>query len=900
MFNLEEAIDRWKKSLRGRRAIQDGDSAELEAHLRDKIEDLVGRGMSEEAAFKAAEDEFVGADRLDADFYRVHTIRMIGRPPWQAPRFVPALFWNFLKVSVRRIKRQLGYSLLNILSLAVGLACFILFFMSWTYERSYDRSVKDASRIYRLDLMMKGGNTYANRIRMPWVPLLTDNIPEVEDAGRMSPTGPGTIRYGEKTLFFQKNTYFGDSAIFSLLSLPFAGGDARHPLDTPDSVVLSESMARSLFGEADPVGKIVRIIYSQFLAESRKADLTVRAVLRDQPEATTNRFDVVIPLGLQGRFWGFDPGRYGGAALTRWEDASDTYIKIRAGVSLPELEAKITSLAVSHMPAELSRFLTQVESAALVPLTGLHLNDKNLGIYLRLFAVIALAVIIMAGINFVNLSTALAVTRIREVGVRKIAGAGRAVLVRQFLCESLVMSASAMVLALLAIGALLPSFEAAMGRTLRIGELWSSVFLIELAGIAAAVGTLAGLYPAFYLSGMRPVQLFGLNRTVKTSRSALRKGLVFAQFAILGILMTGTLTVVRQIRLIDRAHLSFDREKTLLINIDTRVEAFDKPGLKTFKEKLLANPAVSGMTFLKMPPPFSYDPIQVRPEGWAGAEPMAWIYQLADSDFLKVFSIPVVAGRNFAPDSSWDMKEAALINETAAKALGPGSPLGKRLSTMRYGRPKDLTVIGVIGDYHDRTLHKRIEPLVVANDIWSREGASWIAVKIGGPGLKAAASSVESSWRSLFPDSVFDCVFLDDWMRRYYASEERMSRLGRVFSVLAVFVACAGLFGLVSQSTKQRRKEMGVRKVLGASLGHINWMFAKEFARPVLLSNLVAWPVAYYWGQRWLQGFAYRTGLTWWIFLLTSVLAVAASLATVGVQVFRASAENPVETLRCE
>jgi putative ABC transport system permease protein len=900
MFDLERTIKEWKKSLRRSPAIQDGDIVELEGYLRDKIEDLRGQGMSEEEAFKKAESEFARSEKLDGDYYRAGTRKWSGRPPWQAPRFMPNLLWSFLKVSLRRIRRHWGSSLINTLSLAIGLACFVMFFMSWTYERSFDRSVKDASRIYRLDLEMAGGNTYANRVCMPWVPLLADNIPEIEDVARFNETGPGTIRSGEKNLTFPGNAYFADSAIFRLLDLPFVRGDSRVSLDGFDSIVLSESTARSLFGDADPLGQTVQVIFSQYFQESRKIDLQVRGVLKNQPAASSFRFDVVVPLHLQGRFWGFEPGRYGGAALTRWEDESDAFVKIRKDVLPADLERKITALTRSHMPSELARFSNQVKTVILSPLTRLHLADKNLAAYLRLFAVIVLAVLLLAVINFINLSTAQSVTRIREVGVRKIAGADRLVLIRQFLGESILLALSAMVIALLAIGVLHPLFESSVRRNVEIAELWNAKFVLELLGLTILVGILAGAYPAFRLSGVPPIRLFGLGRTSRTSRSPLRKCLIFAQFSLLGLLMIATWTVGRQMRLINRTEQRYDRDRTVLIKIDARVGTFNKPGLITYKNILHSNPVVAGVSFMMMPPPYSYQPIQVRSEGGAGSEPMTWSYQLADADFLEIFSIPIVAGRNFYPESSADMKDAVLINETAAKALGPASPLGRRLSTIRYGRPRNFMVVGVFKDFNDRNLHQRIEPLIMANDVWSREGARWIAVKIGGSDLKSAVSSIERAWMSLFPDSVFEYRFLDDWMRGFHLAEDRMGRLGRLFSGIAVVLACLGLFGLVVQGTKQRRKEMGIRKVLGASLGRINWEFLKEFAKPVLFSNLIAWPAAYFWGRKWLQGFAYRVDLPWSIFFLTSVFAIWVALATVGLQVFRASAENPADTLRCE
>jgi putative ABC transport system permease protein len=892
MFDLERAIKEWKKSLRRSPAIQDGDIVELEGYLRDKIEDLRGQGLSEEEAFKKAESEFARSEKLDGDYYRAGTRKWSGRPPWQAPRFMPELLWNFLKVPMRRLRRQWGSSFINVLSLAIGLACFVMFFMSWTYERSFDKSIPKASRIYRLDQKTAGGESREyNGMYNFLAPVLEKRVPEVEDTTRFAVVGQGLIRHGRKILKQHVNFFYAESSLFRVFSPPVAKGDPRTMLESPDSIVLSESSAKSLFGDDDPMGKTVEVIIFSNDDKNRSMDFQVRGILKDQPSALTERFEVIIPFMVKNRF---DPN-----TQPIWEYRATTYVLVKDRVPMKDLERKIRTLALSAAgPLSVKSNLSSLNNLILTPLTAIHLADKDLGRYLAIFAVIALAVLFLAGINFVNLSTALAVKRIREIGVRKIVGAGRAMLVRQFIGESVLMAFLALGLALLAIGLALPMFETAVGRTIKIAELWSAGFIVKLLGITAAAGILAGLYPAFHLSRIKPVQLLALSRTSRTSRSLLRKSLVFVQFALLGILMIGTLTIVRQMDFIAQTDRGLGLNNILLLNMyDQSIYTNREARLNAFKAALHSYPAVVGVSNPWGVPPRIDLECDVLPEGARTTTPLAWKWMEADANFLSLFSIPLVAGNNFSADSRSVAGGSVLINESAADLLGPGSPLGRRLSVKLYGRPVDLMVIGIVKDFHGRTLHHRIEPLLI---LYNQACRGVLSVKIGGTDRKTAVASVEKAWKSVFPDTPLDATFIDDFVKESYASEESIGRLGRIFSGMSVILACLGLFGLVAQSTKQRRREMGIRKVLGASFGDINWIFFKEFAKPVFVSNLIAWPVAYLWGRNWLQEFAYRSGLPWTIFLLTSFIAVFAALGTVGFQVLRASVENPAETLRCE
>jgi putative ABC transport system permease protein len=500
MFDLERAIEEWAKSLRKKPALQDGDLVELESYLRDQIEALIGRGLGEEEAFRRAEEKFARAEELDGDYHRARAGTGGG---------YPALLWNFIRVAQRRIRKQMGIAFIKVVGLAVGLACVVLFFMTWSYERSFDSRIGNVGRIFRVDEKAPDGTGAAMKgIYSRFSDLVGGSVPEIEETARIAEVGIALLRHGGKSLQQQFNFKYADSALFRLMSLPFVRGDARTALDDPDSVVLSESTARKLFGRDDPLGKTLQIVFFQFDGPSRTLDFTIRGLLKDQPSASSYRFEALLPFQLKNRL---DSGTLRDWAFT--ENRAITFIRARNGIATGDLENKIKTLALSSAVPSKSEPADRIKNMVLTPLAGLHLADVELGRYLNLLAAISLVVLLLAGINFVNLSTAEASVRTKEVGLRKIVGAGRGHLAVQFLIESVFLALLALGLALLLVEAARPFFQTAVGREIAVAELWGAGFIAGLLAIATATGLLAGAYPAFYLSGLRPFQLLAMSRT---------------------------------------------------------------------------------------------------------------------------------------------------------------------------------------------------------------------------------------------------------------------------------------------------------------------------------------------------------------------------------------------------
>ena len=790
------------------------------------------------------------------------------------------MFRNYLIVAVRNLLRHRVYSAINILGLAVGMACCILILLFVLDEVSYDRFHEKADRIYRVLWDARYGD---NEWTIPKGPIpvaeaLAD-LPEVERTVRMR-RERRTLRHGREYVI-EGDFFYVEEGFFDVFTAPFVEGDPETALRDPDAVVITEETARRYFRDQDPFGQPLELNDGTLLR--------VTGVVRGFPLQSHFHFDFLAPLRTlpiverRQKDWG-SATVYTYVVLREGTKASGVETKLREHVERRGLE-KHFSRAGGY-----SRFLLQ-------PLTDIHLRSHLeleleptgdiLNVYI--FSLVAVFILLLACINFVNLSTARSTNRAREVGVRKVLGSQRAQLVRQFLVESSLYVALAVVLALGLSELGLPFLNGFVGKQLTTGSLSSPFAVLALGGIVTAVAVLAGMYPAFFLSSFWPVQVLRGRVAGRFGGDRLRNGLVVAQFCISIGMLIGTLVVHEQLRYMQHKRLGFDKEHVLVVHgarsLGRQVAAF--------RERLgaLAQVAVASVT--EGLPGHRFDSTRFVPEQPANYEETSLTYVMVDEHYTEALGLRVVRGRNFAPGDFASDSTAFLINQSAASALGWEEPVGKRMRlTGREGR-----VIGVVEDFHYGSLRHRVQPLVLPFLRWGR---SYVAVRLQPGNVADAVSAVRQVWEKFAPHRPFAYSFLEGDYLRLYESEQRMARVFEVFSGLAIFIACLGLFGLASFTAQQRTKEIGIRKVLGATVENIVLLLSRDFARLVLIAFVVASPIAYYILDRWLQDFAYRIDIGWWVFAASGGLALFVALLTVSVQAIRAATANPVDALRYE
>jgi putative ABC transport system permease protein len=878
MFSLEREIKRWKQGLAANPTLEDGYIAELESHVRDKVEDLVRTGMSPKEAFFEVTAAMGQADDIGREFYKAHTIRRSGRPSWQPPRFMPALAWNYFKIALRKIKRQKAYSFINISGLAVGMACCILLLLWVRDELGYDKFHENGGRIFRVVSVDRagGGDSWDTGSPAPLGQALGKDYPEVLKFTRMQTGWAGwNLHLGEK-VFLEAKLAAVDPAFFEVFHFPFVKGDPKTALQERFSVVLTESLAGKFFGDNDPMGRTLQM---------SEVDLRVTGVIQDIPRNSHIQFDYAFPL--------VNMTAWRSSKLESWRYMQcATYLELKGGIYGQEFSKKISGIVKNHDPA------SKVE-LSLQPLSDIHLRSSRINnfaveypnpgniTYVYIFSLTAFCVLLLACINYMNLATARFGTRAKEVGVRKTAGAGRRDLVRQFLGESILMSLTSLVAALLLVLLMIPAFNRLSGKKISPSDLGDPQTVLGLIGITLLVGVLAGIYPAFFLSSFHPAKVLKGIANLGTRRGGkLRKILVVSQFAFTIILLTATLVIYSQLKFIQNKDLGFDKSNIVSFAGYGQYERnFDAT-----KQELLQNPAIVSVSRCFPPGPGFEGTTNVDWEGKDPSREVVFYFDEGDYDFLKTFGLTMAEGRFYSREFPTDAGNF-VINETAAKLIGPASSLGKKFSYQaRAG-----TIIGVMKDYFGGSLHAPIQPKVV-----KLSNGFFISVKFK-PGMTSEVMTfLEQKWKKFVPGRPFRYHFLDEDIDSNYKTERQTGKVFRSFAILAVIIACLGLFGLASYTAEQRTKEIGIRKVLGAKASGIVLLMTKEFIKWVLLANIIAWPAAYFLMSRWLGRFAYRISLGPGLFLFSAGSALLIALATVSYQAIRAALDDPVKSLRYE
>ena len=806
---------------------------------------------------------------------------------------------NYIKMAVRNLRRQSLTSLINLSGLTIGLTCCLLILVYVLHELSYDRYNRNADRIYRVTREFDGpGGSVAMRlgtVAPPFGPLLQNDFSDIEAVTQVYPFGVLPMRYADKR-FNEGAACFADEnlpKVFNLVTVE--GGDASAALKEPYNVLLSEEQARKYFGDAEPLNKVIRY--------NNQVDLKVAGVFRAFPDNAHMHPDMLISWSTLR-----DTVIYGADLLrTNYGDNSVlTYLLLPQGYPADKLEAQFPSFLDRHMqPNPNGSKASTLTALHLQKLTDIHLRshldyevEENGDITkVYIFAAIALFILLIACINYMNLSTARSTLRAREIGIRKTVGAGRGILILQFLAEAVLISWASLILALFLTYLLLPSMGHLAGRTLSMGVLYNWKVAAPLLVLPFVVGVLSGLYPALVLSGFKPVKVLKGIFKAKTSDLSLRKVLVVLQFSISIVLIICTCIVFQQIRFMLNKPLGYDKDYLVTFRYQSEMDkTYD-----AFRAQLLDDSRVKSITrSSRIPTGRLLDAMGtfVRENGTMQPLTVNLKYVAVDHDFIPTFGMQMRAGRNFSRAYPTDTA-AFVINESAVPALGWKSPEDALGREIKYGN-QEGRIIGVMKDVYFESLHEEVTPLILIYRGSNTGFYGRVTVKVTGSDLPGVLAHIEQTYRRFMPEKAFEYTFLDQNFNQLYNAELRQGGIFTLFAGIAIFIACLGLLGLSAFTISQRVKEIGIRKVLGAGTAGIVRLISVDFLKLVFVAALIAFPVAWYAMHRWLEGFAYHIPVSWWIFLVAGIVALVIAFATISIQTIKAASANPVKNLRSE
>ncbi|MBC7948090.1 MAG: ABC transporter permease [Chitinophagaceae bacterium] len=806
---------------------------------------------------------------------------------------------NYLKVAWRNLVKNKVFSFINIAGLAIGLACFTLIGLYVADELSYDRYHTKASRIYRVDSDILFGGTEQKLAVCsdPMGATLKNDYPEVEQFTRLY-TSQGAKRVKKGNVFItEQDVANADSTFFAVFTFPSVAGNTSTALNEPNTVVLTASTAEKYFGSIDVIGKTIET------TENGSTLYKVTAVIEDMPRNSHFIFDMLFSMDNVDYGWG-----------NYLSHNFHTYIVLQRKTDPKKFAANFSQVIEKYIVPQAKQFMDiesmeEFEKAGnkleytLMPLTDIHLrSDKRVETganssiqYVYIFSAVAIFILLIACINFMNLSTARSANRAKEVGIRKVLGTERGTLIRQFLTESTLTALISLGISLAIAWTVLPVFNEISGKDLSLTQLFGSRFLIAFLLLPIIVGLLAGSYPAFFLSSFQPIMVLKGKLGSGMKKSYLRSGLVVFQFAISIILIIGTIVVYRQLNYIQTKKLGFNKDQVLIIN---GTGALREQG-DAFMNDVLAMKGVTSGTFSGYLPiasssrsdnTFSKEAVMSSENGF---NMQVWTI---DENYIGTMGMEIKQGRNFSKDFGSD-STAMLINESTAARLGYSDPIGKSVyANDGAGVMTAYTIVGVVKNFHFESLRQSIGPLsfVYGRSRWAT------SFRVNTTNIQGLIKQIETKWKTLVPSMPFSYRFMDDAFDEMYRTEERVGKVAISFAVLAILIACLGLFGLATYMAEQRTKEIGVRKVLGATVGSIVSMLSRDFLKLVAISSLIAFPLAGWVMHVWLRDFAYRVELGWWIFLVAGLLALVIAILTVSFQAIKAAIANPVKSLRTE
>lgn len=808
------------------------------------------------------------------------------------------MFRNYLKVALRNLWKQKTFSAINIVGLATGLCCFLLIAMYVVDELSYDRFNEKADRIYRIsaDIRFNGSNMHFTQTPDIMGETLKKDYPEVENYTRVyNNSGPKLVKKGSEFINESRVGHV-DSTFFRVFTVPAVHGNTQSALNEPNTVVLTKSVALKYFGTTDAIGKSIET------NDNTSTVYKVTAVVNDVPKNSHFNFEFFFSMDNVNYQWG-----------QHLSNNFHTYLLLKPGVDAKAFGEKAMNRYVEGYVLPAAKQFMQIGSMeefrkagnylyyTLDPLTKLHLySDRNYELtppgniqYVYIFSAVAFFILLIACVNFMNLTTARSANRAKEVGIRKVLGTERRMLIAQFLSESTLMAVLSLIIALGLTYAVLPLFNDVANKTMTFGSLLSPYILPLLIALPFIVGLLAGSYPAFYLSSFRPIAV--LKGRFSNKRGTLRSALVVFQFATSIILIIGTIVIYRQLNYIQTKELGYKKDQVLVIN-----DAYAlRNNIAAFKTDILQMPGVESGTLSAYLPvsnssrsdnSYSSTPVMNSETGF---NMQAWD---VDYDYLKTMGMSIAKGRAFSKEFGSD-SSAIIINETAAKILGEGDPIGKYVyRTDNDGRTLKYQVIGVVKNFNFESLKQSIGPLA----LFLNDGYGLASFKVKTADLDPLLKSIEAKWKAMAPGMPFSYRFLDESFNEMYRDEQRVGKIALTFAVLAILIACLGLFGLAAFVAEQRTKEIGIRKVLGASVNGLVALLSKDFVKLVVIAFVIAAPVAWYFMNKWLQDFEYRIEVNWVVFVIAALIALFIAVITISFQAIKAALANPVKNLRTE
>jgi putative ABC transport system permease protein len=805
---------------------------------------------------------------------------------------------NYLKIAFRNLWKRKGFSAINIIGLAIGLATCLLIMLFVLDELSYDRFNKKADRIYRVDGEIKfGGNHFILAVSTdPMGPTVKKDFPQVEQYVRFRSNGGFLVKKGNENVQ-EENVVFADSTLFDVFTLPMIDGNASTALQQPNSVVITETIARKYFNTTQAAGKT-------FIINNRD-NYTITGVIKDIPSQSHFTFDFFVSMATLAE-----------SRNNNWVSNNfNTYIVLKEGADPKKLEAQFDALVEKYVGPQVMALMSidmnefkksgNYERHTLTPLTSIHLHSNKvaeLGAnssiqYVYIFSAIAFFILLIACVNFMNLSTARSANRAREVGVRKVLGSLKNNLVKQFLTESILISCIALVLALALTFAMLPYFNQLAAKNIKLNLLASPWLVPVLLLLVLITGLLAGSYPAFYLSSFKPIQVIKGKLAAGFKTSRLRSGLVVFQFAISIILIIATIVIYKQLHFIQSAKTGFNREQVMVIHNSAPLGK----KVNAFREEILKLPGVDNATitgYLPTSGSRNDNPVFADPtlDQKRAVSMQTWD---VDEQYIPTLGMEMKAGRNFSKDFPTD-SSGIIINEAALRLLGFTDPIGKSLYYMRDINKKDdvsaLHIVGVIKDFNFNSMRQQVTPLALM--LHANNGN--MALRLSSANIHQVVAQIERKYKTMAPAEPFNYSFMDEDFNNLYRTEQRMGVIAISFSSLAILIACLGLFGLAAYAAEQRTKEIGIRKVLGATVSHITAMLSKDFLRLVIIAAVIAFPLAWWFMHSWLQDFAYRTNISWWVFIIAGIVAALIAVVTVSFQTIKAAISNPVKSLRSE
>ena len=868
MFDLDQAVRDWLKTLRKNQGLEEGYIEELHSHLLDEIDHFLEEGKSREEAFAIAVENLGPIENISADYHKTDTRRWITVSPGKSGGNILALLYNYFKVAVRRLKKNRGYAVINVLGLAMGMACTIFIFKWVQNELSYDRFHQNAADLYVATF--SNGSTVTPTALAKF---LKAEFPEVIRASRFVNIGDNLIKYKD-TEMTGSNGIVVEPDFLQMFTFSFLRGDAKTAVTDPLSIVISEELAGKFFGDEDPVNKIVTF--------STQYDLKVTGVFKNYPANSHIQCEYIIPLAA-AKEWNWLGN------LETWDvNNIRTYVQLAKNTAAGSVDAKISDVVERHRHQD-------KRPLSLQPITRLRLNPMGQSegtiTYVYIFSTMAFFILLIACINFMNLTTARSTTLAREVGIRKTMGAGRADLIRQFFGESIALTVIALVVGTGMIALFLPIFNDITQETFTFASLFQGGMIPGILLILLLTAIISGSYPALFLSNFQTVRVLKGDLSSGMSGARFRRILVVTQFFLSVLLILGTMMIFKQVHFLKDRDVGFNRENVVYFGIGARY----RNNIETIKTELLANPKILNVTMTDTAP--------YRWQSNAGEGDVQWedkgnqqvkmVMVSVDSDYLKTFGMKMARGRFFSKEFKSDAADAFVVNETAVQAMEMKEPIGKEL------RVWDLRgrIIGVVKDYHFESMRNKIIPMAMRIQPDSYRHA---CIRIHPQGMASTLKFLEKQWTKIYPEYPFEYNFLDDSIRGQYQAEESVGRLVMTFTVLAIFISCLGLFGLAAFMTEKRTKEIGIRKACGASTSGLVFLLSKDFLRLVFFACLMATPVAAWLINKWLRQFAYRTAMDAGVIALTVLLSLGIAFVTVGYHTIKSSRLNPGESLRYE